>query len=132
MGSLALRPGDSLAIPRMALSVGFRSLGFPPVCDSSYRAPDSCPGGTNSRWMRQPSLDALRPRYLYDAEWQKSSHKPFGRQAPTFGPISAFRNPAVAQQCLRFRALISGSHAAGDLIPRIDSEDRRANEPLIE
>ena len=55
MGSLALRPGDSLAIPRMALSVGFRSFGFPPVCDSSYRAPDSCPGGTASRWMRQPS-----------------------------------------------------------------------------
>ena len=55
MGSLALRPGDSLTIPRMALSVGFRSFGFPPVCDSSYRAPDSCPGGTGSRWMRQPS-----------------------------------------------------------------------------
>ncbi len=55
MGSLALRPGDSLTIPRMALSVGFRTFGFPPVCDSSYRAPDSCPGGTGSRWMRQPS-----------------------------------------------------------------------------
>ena len=55
VGSLALRPGDSLTIPRMALSVGFRSFGFPPVCDSSYRAPDSCPGGTDSRWMRQPS-----------------------------------------------------------------------------
>jgi hypothetical protein len=49
------RPGDSLTIPKMALSVGFRTLGFPPVCDSSYRAPDSCPGGTASRWMRQPS-----------------------------------------------------------------------------
>lgn len=55
MGSLALRPGDSLTILKMALSVGFRSFGFPPVCDSSYRAPDSCPGGTHSRWMRQPS-----------------------------------------------------------------------------
>ena len=55
MGSLALRPGDSLTIPKMALSVGFRTFGFPPVCDSSYRAPDSCPGGTGSRWMRQPS-----------------------------------------------------------------------------
>ncbi len=30
MGSLALRPGDSLTIPRMALSVGFRTFGFPP------------------------------------------------------------------------------------------------------
>jgi len=49
MGSLALRPGDSLTIPRMALSVGFRAFGFPPVCDSSYRAPDSCPGGTIPR-----------------------------------------------------------------------------------
>ena len=55
MGSLALRPGDSLAIPRMALSVGFRTFGFPPVCDSGYRAPDSCPGAISSRWMRQPS-----------------------------------------------------------------------------
>ena len=55
MGSLALRPGDSLTILKMALSVGFRTFGFPPVCDPSYRAPDSCPGGTDSRWMRQPS-----------------------------------------------------------------------------
>jgi hypothetical protein len=54
VGSLALRPGDSLTILKMALSVGFRSFGFPPACDSSYRAPDSCPGGTGSRWMRQP------------------------------------------------------------------------------
>ena len=49
MGSLALRPGDSLTTLKVALSAGFRSLGFPPVCDSSYRAPDSCPGGTDSR-----------------------------------------------------------------------------------
>ena len=55
MGSLALRPGDSLTIPKMALSVGFKTFGFPPVCDSSYRAPDYCPGGTVSRRMRQPS-----------------------------------------------------------------------------
>ncbi len=55
MGSRALRPGDSLTIPRMALSVGFRSFGFPRVCDSCYRAPDSCTDGTDSRWMRQPS-----------------------------------------------------------------------------
>ena len=66
MGSLALRPGDSLTIPKMALSVGFRSFGFPPACDSSYRAPDSCPGGTGSRWMRQPSLDALGSQYWSD------------------------------------------------------------------
>ena len=63
VGSLTLRPGDSLTIPWTALSVGFRSFGFPPACDSSYRAPDSCPGGTGSRWMRQPSLDALGSQY---------------------------------------------------------------------
>ncbi len=60
MGSLALRPGDSLTTLKMALSVGFRTFGFPPVCDSSYRAPDSCPGGTASRWMRQPSAGRTR------------------------------------------------------------------------
>jgi len=49
MGSLALRPGDSLTTLKMALSAGFRTFGFPPVCDSSYRAPDFCPGGTVSR-----------------------------------------------------------------------------------
>ncbi len=59
MGSLALRPGDSLTTLKMALSAGFRSFGFPPACDSSYRAPDSCPGGTDSRWMRQGSVPLL-------------------------------------------------------------------------
>jgi hypothetical protein len=48
MGSLALRPGDSLTIQKMALSMGFRSFGFPPACHPSYGAPDSCPGGTGS------------------------------------------------------------------------------------
>jgi len=38
MGSLALRPGDSLTIQQMALSVGFRNLSFLPSCYSSYRA----------------------------------------------------------------------------------------------
>ncbi len=30
MGSLALRPGDSLTIPKMALSIGFMDSSFPP------------------------------------------------------------------------------------------------------
>ncbi len=38
MGLLALRPGDSLTIQQMALSVGFRNLSFLPSCYSSYRA----------------------------------------------------------------------------------------------
>ena len=59
VGSLALRPGDSLTIPRTALSIGFRTFGFPPVCNPSYGASDSCPGGTDSHWTRQPLLDAL-------------------------------------------------------------------------
>ncbi len=59
MGSLALRPGDSLTILKMALSVGFRSFGFPPVCDSSYRAPDYCPGGFSPAECASLKLDAL-------------------------------------------------------------------------
>ena len=38
MGSLALRPGGSLAIHEMALSIGFRILSFLPSCYSSYGA----------------------------------------------------------------------------------------------
>ena len=36
--SLALRPGDSPTIPRMAVSMGFRTVGFPPACHPSYGA----------------------------------------------------------------------------------------------
>ena len=64
LGSLALRPGDSLTIPRMALSVGFRTFGFPPVCDSSYRAPDCCPGGISPAECASLRLDALVRRIL--------------------------------------------------------------------
>ena len=46
--SLSLRPGDSLTIPKMASSMGFRSFGFPPACHPSYGASGSCPGGTDS------------------------------------------------------------------------------------
>jgi hypothetical protein len=47
MGSLALRPGDSLTIQQMALSVGFRNLSFLPSCYSSYKGFDFYPGGTH-------------------------------------------------------------------------------------
>ena len=48
VGSLALRPSDSLTIPRMALSIGFVRLRLLRGRDPSYRASDCCPGGTNS------------------------------------------------------------------------------------
>jgi hypothetical protein len=37
MRSLALRPDDSLTIPKMALSIGFIRLRFLHECDPSYR-----------------------------------------------------------------------------------------------
>ncbi len=58
MRSLPLRPGDSLTIPWMALSVGFKSFGFPPTCYPSYAVSGSFRGGTGSRRTLQPLLDA--------------------------------------------------------------------------
>jgi len=68
--SLALRPGDSPAIPKMTVSMGFRSFGFPPACHPSYGASALTPAGltpaehisltwTHSRTMRL-SLEAIR------------------------------------------------------------------------
>jgi hypothetical protein len=37
-GSIALRPGNSLTIHQMVLSIGFRILSFLPSCHSSYGA----------------------------------------------------------------------------------------------
>src|SRR5215472_13331729 len=45
-------------IPRMGLSRGFRTVGFPPACPPSYRASDCYPGRTNSCRTHQPFLDA--------------------------------------------------------------------------
>ena len=58
VGSLALRPRDSLTIPRMALSIGFSSFGFPPVCNPCYGA----------RYVHYPSSDGVpfTVRYDYD------------------------------------------------------------------
>lgn len=43
--SLALRPGDSPTIPRMAVSMGFRTFGFPPACHPSYGVSALPPAG---------------------------------------------------------------------------------------
>jgi hypothetical protein len=43
--SLALRPGDSPAIPKMTVSMGFRTFGFPPACHPSYGASALTPAG---------------------------------------------------------------------------------------
>ena len=48
LGSLALRPGDSLTIPWMALSVGFIRFVSSTVCNPSYGVSDYYPGGTPS------------------------------------------------------------------------------------
>src|SRR5262249_18119289 len=45
-------------IPRMGLSMGFRSVGFPPACHPATGVSDSYPGGPNTRWTHQPFLDA--------------------------------------------------------------------------
>ena len=58
MGSLALRPGGSLTIHEMALSIGFRIFSFRPSCYSSYGASNFYPGGTFTHCSCQPSLDA--------------------------------------------------------------------------
>ena len=43
--SLSLRPGDSPTIPRMTVSMGFRTFGFPPACHPSYGASALTPAG---------------------------------------------------------------------------------------
>src|SRR3954464_14544610 len=43
--SLALRPGDSPTIPKMAVSRGFRPVGFPPACHPSYGVSALPPAG---------------------------------------------------------------------------------------
>ena len=43
--SLTLRPGDSPAIPKMTVSMGFRTFGFPPACHPCYGASALTPAG---------------------------------------------------------------------------------------
>ena len=59
MGSLALRPGDSLTILKMTLSVGFRSLGFPPDRDSATGLLTLALAGLNPAGCASLRLDAL-------------------------------------------------------------------------
>src|ERR1700761_6438437 len=61
MGSLALRPGDSLAIHMMALSIGSRIFSFLPSCYSRYWALTLTQVGLTSHCSCQPSLDAHFP-----------------------------------------------------------------------
>ena len=43
--SLTLRPGDSPATPKMTVSMGFRTFGFPPACHPCYGASALTPAG---------------------------------------------------------------------------------------
>src|SRR6516165_3834736 len=73
--SLALRPGDSPAIPRMTVSMGFRSFGFPPACHPGYGASALTPAGltpaehislfwTHNRTCKFPSIRLSSGRFL--------------------------------------------------------------------
>jgi hypothetical protein len=57
MGSLALRPGDSLTILLDGFVNRLQDSQFP-SCYSSYGALNFYPGGTDSHCSCQPSLDA--------------------------------------------------------------------------
>ena len=48
-------------MPDRTIEIGFRIFSFLPSCYSSYEALDSCPGGTLTHWLCQPSLDAHFP-----------------------------------------------------------------------
>src|SRR6516225_7435575 len=81
--SLALRPGDSPAIPRMTVSMGFGPVGFPPVCHPSYGVSALPPAGltpaehislcwTHNRAGGFPapgSRTGLSPPSLMDRSW---------------------------------------------------------------
>src|SRR5207248_6081917 len=66
MGSLTLRPGDSLTIHKMALSIGFRIFSFLPSCYSSYGALTFTPVGlpptvhASLRWTHTLTFTAPR------------------------------------------------------------------------
>ena len=73
--SLALRPGDSPAIPRMTVSMGFRTVGFPPACHPGYGAAALTPAGltpaehisllwTHNRTCKFPSIRLSSGRIL--------------------------------------------------------------------
>src|SRR5260370_38344621 len=59
LGSLALRPGDLLAIPNMALSVGFIPFVSSADATQATKRPDLSPVGPHSPGKCQPDLHAL-------------------------------------------------------------------------
>jgi len=61
MGSLALRPGDSLTILLDGFVNRLQESQFPSSCYSSYGALNFYPGGTSTHCSYQPSLDAHFP-----------------------------------------------------------------------
>jgi hypothetical protein len=58
MGSLALRPGDSLAILEDGFVNRLQDFQFPSFLLFKLRGLDSYPGGTRTHCSCQPSLDA--------------------------------------------------------------------------
>ena len=93
--------------PKDGLSMGFRSVGFPPACHSGYGASDCYPGGTDSRWTHQPFLDAQRSRHL-------SAHYAL-RQAPKCRPVMLSPvYPSVTGFTHGKELALAGSH---DLFP---------------
>jgi hypothetical protein len=60
MGSLALRPGDSLAILVDGFVNGLQDAQFPSFLPFELRGLNFYPGGTPTHCSRQPSLDARR------------------------------------------------------------------------
>src|SRR5262245_25172991 len=64
LGSRALRPGDSLAIPQMASSVGFIRFVSSTDATQATKVPDSSSDGTNSHRPCLPCLDTLVRQYF--------------------------------------------------------------------
>jgi len=61
MGSLTLRPGDSLAILVDGFVNRLQDVQFPSFLLFKLRGLDFCPGGTSTHCSCQPSLDAHFP-----------------------------------------------------------------------
>jgi len=103
MGSLALRPGDSLTIHEMALSIGFRIFSLRPSCYSSYGALTFTPVG-------------LSPTVHPSLRWTHTCEDLSGRRIQTsvriaddpLGPLGALPRTPFRASCdrgLRTRSL---------------------------
>ena len=82
MGSLALRPGDSLTILLDGFVNRLQDVQFPSFLLFKLRGLDSYPGGTFTHCSCQPSLDAHFPVLIRAADiWiipyrEQSNHDP--------------------------------------------------------